>query len=98
MSTEPKHSTKNKERVEKKSKEKKVVGLKMDYRDFQPESDDGIDFRNFLHNVHVKRNQIINKICVWLNDELNKETEIKESDIIAYLQIKNKINDEHYDI
>lgn len=96
--SKPKHSTKNKERVEKKSKEKKVVGLKMDYRDFQPESDDGIDFRNFLHNVHVKRNQIINKICVWLNDELNKETEIKESDIIAYLQIKNKINDEHYDI
>lgn len=96
----PKYSDSNKENndKQKKSKMKKVIEKKMNYKDFQPESDDGIDFRNFLHNVHIKRNQIINKVCVWLNEELNNEEEIKESDIIAYLQIKNKITDEHYDI
>ena len=96
----PKHSDSNKENndKQKKNKMKKVIEKKINYKDFQPESDDGIDFRNFLHNVHIKRNQIINKVCVWLNEELNNEKEIKESDIIAYLQIKNKITDEHYDI
>lgn len=96
----PKKTSRSKsKREDGKSITKKIIEMKSkEKNDIERETDDGIDYRNFLHNMHIKRNQIVNEICVWLNDKLNDEKELNESIIMAYHQIRNKILDEHYDI
>ena len=96
----PKKTSRSKsKREDGRSITKKVIEMKSkEKNDIERETDDGIDYRNFLHNMHVKRNQIVNEVCVWLNEKLNDEEELNESIIMAYHQIRNKILDEHYDI